>query len=77
MANCATDGRRYTPAVWHLNPFQIGERAATQPEYTEGQVRDRRASARPLLPWETLAILAALGALVLFFLGSIAWRIFT
>lgn len=50
---------------------------SSQLEYTEGQVRDRRASTRLLLRWETLAILAAVGALVLFFLGSIAWRLLT
>lgn len=48
-----------------------------QLEYTEGQVRDRRASTRRLLRRETLLILAGVGALLILFFGSIAWRILT
>jgi hypothetical protein len=49
----------------------------SQLEYTEGQVRDRRASTRLLLRRETILILAGVGALVAVFAGSIAWRIST
>lgn len=48
----------------------------SQVEYTEGQVRDRRGSTHPLLRWETILILAGVGALVAVFAGSVAWRIF-
>lgn len=50
---------------------------SSQLEYTEGQVRDRRASIRRLLRWETLLIVAGVGALLLVFLGSVAWRLLT
>ncbi|MBE0609188.1 MAG: hypothetical protein IH609_07405 [Dehalococcoidia bacterium] len=59
------------------DPERVAQVHASQPEYTEGQVRDRRASTRPLLHWETILILAGVGALVAVFAGSIAWRIFT
>lgn len=59
------------------DPERVALVHASQPEYTEGQVRDRRASTRALLRWETILILAGVGALVAVFLGSIAWRIFT
>lgn len=60
-----------------IEPDRVGQIHASQPEYTEGQVRDRRASTRPLIRWETVLILVGVGALVAVFVGSIAWRILT
>lgn len=60
-----------------IEPDRVGQIHASQPEYTEGQVRDRRASTRPLIRWETVLILVGVGALVAVFVGSIDWRILT
>jgi hypothetical protein len=60
-----------------IEPDRVGQIHASQPEYTEGQVRDRRASTRPLLRWEVVLIVAGLAALALVFFGSIAWRALT
>ncbi len=57
------------------DPGLLQSIVSAEPEYTEGQIRDRRRSALGRVGrWETLLIGGVLIALVSVFFGNIIWR---
>lgn len=65
--------------MWHFHRFsnQTEELHTSHLEFAEGQARDRHNAIGRTLRWETILILAGLGALLAVSIGSVAWRALT
>lgn len=66
-------GGRLIP-MWPFHRMPNDELHTSHLEFAESQARDRRNATGRTLRWETILILADLGALVAVSLGSVAWR---
>ncbi len=57
------------------DPGLVQNVISAEPEYTKGQIRDRRRSALGRFGrWETVLVVGVLVALLSVFFGSIIWR---